>query len=41
MLGSTDMLVIVVVVLALVFGGVHIAVALGVTAVLGVRNNFV
>ncbi len=36
MLGSTDMLVIVVVVLALVFGGVHIAVALGVTAVLGV-----
>jgi tripartite ATP-independent transporter DctM subunit len=36
MLQSTDMIVIVVVVLALVFGGVHIAVALGVTAVLGV-----
>jgi tripartite ATP-independent transporter DctM subunit len=33
---STDMIVIVVVVLALVFGGVHIAVALGVTAVLGI-----
>jgi tripartite ATP-independent transporter DctM subunit len=36
MLQSTDMIVIVVVVLALVFSGVHIAVALGVTAVLGV-----
>jgi len=36
MLQSTDMIVIVVVVLALVFGGVHIAVALGVTAVLGI-----
>jgi tripartite ATP-independent transporter DctM subunit len=33
---SLDMIVIVVVLLALVFGGVHIAVALGVTAVLGV-----
>src|SRR5512134_3428034 len=36
MLQSTDMVVIVVVVLALVFGGVHIAVALGITAVLGI-----
>jgi tripartite ATP-independent transporter DctM subunit len=36
MLQSTDMIVIVVVVLALVFSGVHIAVALGVTAVLGI-----
>jgi C4-dicarboxylate transporter, DctM subunit len=33
---SFDMIAIVVVVLALVFGGVHIAVALGITAVLGV-----
>jgi tripartite ATP-independent transporter DctM subunit len=33
---SLDMVVIVVVLLALVFGGVHIAVALGVTAVLGI-----
>jgi tripartite ATP-independent transporter DctM subunit len=36
MLDSTHMIIIVVVVLALVFSGVHIAVALGVTAVLGV-----
>ena len=33
---SFDMIAIVVVVLALVFGGVHIAVALGITAVLGI-----
>jgi tripartite ATP-independent transporter DctM subunit len=36
MLGSIDMLVIVVVLLALVFAGVHIAIALGVTAALGI-----
>jgi tripartite ATP-independent transporter DctM subunit len=36
MLQGADMIVIVIVVLALVFGGVHIAVALGVTAVLGI-----
>jgi tripartite ATP-independent transporter DctM subunit len=36
MLQGTDMIVIVVVVIALVFGGVHIAIALGVTALLGV-----
>ena len=33
---SFDMIVIVVVVLALVFAGVHIAIALGITAVLGI-----
>jgi tripartite ATP-independent transporter DctM subunit len=36
MLGSFDMIAIVVVLLALVFAGVHIAVALGVTAALGI-----
>jgi C4-dicarboxylate transporter DctM subunit len=36
MLGNTDMIVIVVVLLALVFAGVHIAVSLGVTAALGI-----
>jgi C4-dicarboxylate transporter DctM subunit len=36
MLQGTDMIVIIAVVLALVFSGVHIAVALGVTAVLGI-----
>ncbi len=36
MLGHLDMIAIVVVVLALVFAGVHIAIALGVTAALGI-----
>jgi C4-dicarboxylate transporter, DctM subunit len=36
MLGSVDMLVIIVVLLALVFAGVHIAIALGITAALGI-----
>lgn len=36
MLQSTQMIIIVVVVLALVFSGVHIAIALGITALLGV-----
>ena len=36
MLGHFDMIVIVVVVLALVFAGVHIAIALGITAALGI-----
>src|SRR5687768_2605335 len=36
MLGNVDMIAIVVVVLGLVFGGVHIAIALGVTAALGI-----
>ena len=36
MLGGSDMIVIVVVLLALVFAGVHIAVALGITAAFGV-----
>jgi TRAP-type C4-dicarboxylate transport system permease large subunit len=36
MLGSLDMIVIVAVVLALVFAGVHIAVALGITAAFGI-----
>jgi tripartite ATP-independent transporter DctM subunit len=36
MLGHIDMIAIVVVVLALVFAGVHIAIALGITAVLGI-----
>src|SRR5665811_2227818 len=36
MLGHSDMIAIVVVVLALVFAGVHIAIALGITAALGI-----
>jgi len=36
MLGHSDMITIVVVVLALVFAGVHIAIALGITAALGI-----
>ena len=36
MLGHSDMIIIVVVVLALVFAGVHIAIALGITAALGI-----
>ena len=36
MLGHFDMIIIVVVVLALVFAGVHIAIALGITAALGI-----
>ena len=36
MLGHSEMIIIVVVVLALVFAGVHIAIALGVTAALGI-----
>lgn len=36
MFGGSDMLIIVVVLLALVFAGVHIAVALGITAALGI-----
>ncbi len=36
MLGHTDMIVIVVVLLGLVFAGVHIAIALGITAALGI-----
>lgn len=36
MLGGTDMLVIVLVLLALVFAGTHIAIALGITAAIGV-----